>query len=106
MNKEEILEASKKEYGYKDVYSLQVQSKGMMFAAMAMLILTVVYHAYEVFNGRDSYSAFDSITSLYITVFFGYEAIKMKENRKFHISMSVMWGIITILAILNYFKVF
>ena len=46
MEKEEILEASKKENKNKDVYEIQVESKGATYAGLSMLILALIFYTY------------------------------------------------------------
>lgn len=53
MNKEEILEASKKENKNKDVHALQVETKGASYAGIAMLILAFIFFVYEIATGKE-----------------------------------------------------
>lgn len=105
MNKEEILEASKKENKNKDVYALQVETKGASYAGITMLILAFIFFVYEIATGKGSNPAFYSIITTYNTVLWGYKAIKIEAGRKLNIFNSLIWGILTIMLILFYFKV-
>ena len=105
MKKEEILEASKKENKNKDMYELQVGTKGANIACISMLILTLIYFSYEIFTGKGSNPAFYSIITIYNTVLYGYKATKIEKNRKLNITTSVIWGLLTLLLIASYFKV-
>ena len=105
MKKEEILEASKKENKNKDIYALEVETKGATWAAMFMLLLTFVYFTYEIMSGKGQNPALYSIITIYETVLYGYKAIKIKEHRKLNIVTSIIWGLLTIAFILEYFKI-
>lgn len=54
MNKEEILEESRKENKKKDVYEIEIENRGSKYAAVAMLILVNVYYVFEVFTEKGS----------------------------------------------------
>ncbi len=105
MKKEEVLEASKKENKNKDMYEIQVEAKGANYAGIAMLLLAFVFYSYEIFSGKGSNPAFYSIITIYNAVLFGYKAIKIEKKRKLSIITSVIWGLLTIMLILDYFKV-
>ena len=105
MEKEEILEASKKENKNKDVYEIQVESKGATYAGLSMLILALIFYTYEIFSGKGSNPAFYSIITIYNAVLFGYKAIKLDKRKGLYVFTSVVWGILTIMLILDYFKV-
>ena len=105
MKKEEILEKSKKDNKNKDMYAIQVEAKGATFAGISMLILAAIYYAYEIFTGKGSNPALYSIITIYNAVLYGYKAIKIETRRKLSIFTSVIWGLLTIMLILSYFKV-
>ena len=105
MKKEEILEASKKENKNKDIYAVEVEAKSSQIAGICMLILASVYFCYEIFTGKGQNPAFYSLIAIYESVLYGYKAIKIKEKRKLSITTSVIWGLLTLLLILEYFKV-
>ena len=105
MKKEEILEASKKENKNKDMYAIQVEAKGGTYASVAMLVLALIYYGYEIFTGKGSNPAFYSIITIYNSVFYGYKALKVEERRKLSIATSIIWTLLTIGLILDYFKV-
>ena len=105
MEKEDILEASKKENKNKDMYEVQVESKGAMYAGLSMLILALIFYTYEIISGKGSNPAFYSIITIYNAVLFGYKAIKIENRRKLCIFTSVVWSILTIMLVLDYFKV-
>lgn len=105
MKKEEILEASKKENKNKDVYAIEVESNGAKYAGITMVILAAVYYIYEILTGKGSNPALYSIVAVYNAILYGYKAIKMKERKALHIFTSIIWGLLTIMLILAYFKV-
>ena len=86
-------------------YEIEVESKGAIFASVAMLLLALIYFSYEIFTGKGSNPALYSIITIYNAVIFGYKAIKVEKNRKINITTSVIWGLLTLMLILSYFKV-
>lgn len=105
MKKEEILEASKKENKNKDIYAAEVEAKSSQIAGISMLILASVYFCFEILTGKGQNPAFYSLIAIYESVLYGYKAIKIKEKRKLSIATSVIWGLLTLMLVLEYFKV-
>lgn len=105
MKKEQILELSKKENKNKDIFIMQVDSKGTTYAVISMLILAFIFYIYEMKSGKGTNLAFYSIITCYNAILYGYRAIKIKEKRKLTIFTSAVWSILTIIFILEYFKV-
>ena len=105
MKKEEILEASKKENKKKDMYEIQVSAKGCEYAAVSMLLLAFVFFTYEIITDRGSNPAFYSLITLFNAVSFGYKAVKIEKDRKLNVFTSIIWGVLTIMLCLQYFKV-
>ena len=105
MKKEEILEKSKKENKNKDMYAIEVEAKGANYAGIAMLLLAFVYFIYEIFTGKGSNPAFYSIITIYNAILYGYKAIKIETHRKLNAFTSFVWGLLTLMLILSYFKV-
>ena len=105
MKKEERLEASRKENKKKDIYEIEVETKGCKMAAFAMLILATIYFCYEIFAGIGTNNTLYSLIAIYCTVEYGYKAIKIEKNRKLNTFTSVIWGLVTLTIILEYFKV-
>lgn len=105
MDKEEILEESRKENKKKDVYEIEVENKGSKYAALAMLILITVYYIFEIVTGKGSNPALYSVIAIFGAIVYGYKAIKIEKNRGLHIFTSVLWAIVTFTLILEYFKV-
>lgn len=105
MKKEEILEKSKKENKNKDMYAIEVEAKGANYAGIAMLLLAFVYFIYEIFTGKGSNPAFYSIITIYNAILYGYKAIKIGTHRKLNAFTSFVWGLLTLMLILSYFKV-
>lgn len=104
MKKEEILEASKKENKNKDIYATEIALKGANYASICTLILTGIYFAYEIFTGKGQNPALYSIIAIYNSVFYGYRTIKIKENKTINMITSILWGFVTIVLIISYFK--
>ena len=105
MKKEEILEANKKENAKKDVYEIEVDNKACKYAAMGMFILAGVLLIYEMAIDKGVNPAFYSFLSLFNAVAYGYKASKLEKNRKANIVVAVLWGIVTVVLLLCYFKV-
>ena len=104
MKKEEILEMSRKENKNKDIYETQVEAKGCTYASLTMVILATVYYCYEIFTGKGQNYSFYSIIALYCFVLYGYKAIKIEKRRSLHIFVSIIWGLTTVLSIIQYFR--
>lgn len=105
MNKEEILEKSKEENKNKDMYAIAVEAKGATIAGISVIILTGIYYIYEIISEKRENPALYSIITVYNAILFGYKAIKIKKQRKLYVLTSLIWGLLSILLILNYFKV-
>ena len=105
MKKEEILEASKKDNKKRDEYEIKVDNRGTTYAALAMLLLTSVYFIYEIVTGQGQNYSLYSILAIFNAFLYGYKAIHIEKNRKLNIFTSLIWGILTIALVLEYFKV-
>ena len=105
MKKEEILEASKRENKKKDIYELEVERKGAVVAAISMVILACIYYCYEIISAKGSNPALYSLITIYCSIVYGFKAAKIENNRKLNIFTAVIWGLLTIMLILDYFKV-
>ena len=79
--------------------------KGCEYAALAMIFLTFIYFVYDIFTGKNTNPAFYSIITIFNAVLFGYRAYKVKKSRKLNIATSFIWGLLTLLLMLEYFKV-
>ena len=104
MKKEEILEKSKKENKNKDIYALEVETKAANIAGLAIIILTAVYFTYEILSGKGTNYALYSLIALYNAIIYGYRAMKISHYRKINIFTSVIWSLLTILLVFEYFK--
>lgn len=89
----------------KDSHEIEVENKGAVIAAICMLLLAFIYFTYEIFTGQGTNPALYSIITIYNTVLFGYKAAKVEKCRKLNVFTSVVWGLLTIMLILSYFKV-
>ncbi len=104
MKKEEILEKSKKENKNKDIYALEVETKAANIAGLAMLILAAIYFTYEILSGKGTNYALYSLIAIYDAIMYGYRAIKIKEHRGLNLFTSIIWSLLTILLVVEYFK--
>lgn len=105
MNKEEILEASKKENKKRDYFSMETERNGAVIASAAMVLLAFIYYTYDIVKNGESNPAFYSFIAIYNAVLYGYRAIKMEQRRKLSIITSAVWTLLTVLSILGYFNV-
>ena len=105
MKKEEILEKSRQENKKRDEYEIRVDNKATTYAALAMLILTSVFFIYEIVTGQGQNYSLYSILAIFNSFLYGYRGIKLEENRKLNIFTSVIWGLLTVALVLEYFKV-
>lgn len=105
MDKEKILENSRRENKGKDMYALEVENQASKIAVVVMLVMALVYYCYEIFTGKGSNPAFYSLISVFNCVLYGYKAAKMEQNRKLSIFTCLVWGILTLLLVLSYFGV-
>ena len=103
MKKEEILEASRRENKNRDVYEAEVGIKATRIGALLAVILTTVYYCYEIISGKGENPALYSIITIFCSGSFAYKAMKVEKNRKLNIFTSTIWGILTIMLIINYF---
>lgn len=105
MKKEEILEKSRKENKNKDMVTLQESYKGATYAAIAMVLLAFVYFSYEMFQGKGTNYALYSLICMYNAVLNGWLALKVKESKVLRIINFAIWGLLTIMLVLEYFNV-
>ena len=105
MKKEEILEKSRNENKNKDMYAIEVESKACKYAALALIILATIYYCFEIFTGKGSNPAFYSMISLYCSIVYGAKALKIEKHRKLNTTSAIIWGILTIMLIVQYFGV-
>ena len=104
MNKEDILEKSREENKKKDVYELEMSYRGGTIAAIVMVFLAFIYYTYEIVTGKGSNPAFYSLITIYNAVFFGFKAMKIEKNRGLNIVNLVIWGLLSVMLIVLYFK--
>ena len=84
---------------------LEAENKAVKLAAIVMLFLALIYFMAEMARGNGSNPALYSMIAAFDFVLFGYKAIKIKKNRKLNAFTSIIWGLLTIMLILDYFKV-
>ena len=105
MEKDKILENSRLENKGKDFYALQVEANACKIASIVMVLLAFVYYSYEMFTGKGSNPAFYSLVTIFNAVMFGYRAVKIEEKRGLSIFACVVWGILTVMLMLDYFGI-
>jgi hypothetical protein len=105
MKKEEILEKSRKENKNKDMVTLQESYKGATYAAIAMVLLAFIYFTYEMLQGKGTNYALYSLICMYNAVLNGWLALKVKESKVLRIINFAIWGLLTIMLVLEYFNV-
>lgn len=102
MEKEKILEASRRDNKNKDYAEFENENKAVKFSAIGIVILSSIYFAMEIFiKGKTNYGWY-SIIALYNSIFYGYKAIK--DKKKLHIFNGVVWGIVSIILIIIYIQ--
>lgn len=105
MKKEEILEMSRKENKNKDMHEIEIENKGCRIASIAMLLLTTIYYCYEISTAKIHNITLYSIITIYCAIIYGYKGIKIKKNRICNVICSIIWSVLTITLVLEYFKV-
>lgn len=105
MKKEEILEKSRKENKKKDLQEIEVELKASQYASIGMLLLAFIFFTCEIVTGKGTNPAFYSLITLFNAIMFGYRGIKIEKNRSINVLTSVIWGLLTIILVLSYFKV-
>lgn len=107
MNKEEILQASRKENQNKDIFELEIISKAQRIGGLIALCVTFALIIIErvILDIGMNYGYFLIILSA-DTGLWIYKAAKLK--RKHEILLAVIWGIVTVYAavmlVLSYMK--
>ncbi len=105
MNKEEILNANRKENMKKDVYELSIEAKGYKIAAIVMFFQALAFLIYELAITDKINYAFYSFVTISNAVIYCYKGIKLEKNRRMNLFIAFGWGLVTILLFLKYFKV-
>lgn len=103
MKKDEILELSRKENKKKDAFETEVSAKAATYGCIATTVLATIYFCYEIFIGRGTNPAFYSLVTIANTFIYGYKGIKLKEKRGLYIFNTVVWGLLTVMLIVEYF---
>ena len=100
MNKDEILEASRKENKKKDLAEVEIENKAVKLAMLAVLILTSVYYCMEIIVKGVHNEGLYSIIAIYCAITYGYKAIKTKKG--IDIFCGITWSIVTIMLVVEY----
>ena len=102
MDKEKILEASRKDNQNKDYAEIENNNKATEYATIGIIILSSIYFIMELsIKGKVNYVWY-SILAVFNSIFFGYKAIK--EKKKQHIFYVVVWGIAAIILVAIFIK--
>ena len=97
MDKEKILEMSRKENNDRDLYLLEIDSKSERFAGtIAGILCFVLYLTEQIITGNKNRSLW-SIFSIYIAVDRIYKGIKLKK--KSSLIFGIIWLCIAILSV-------
>ena len=105
MKKEEVLELSRKENKKKNIYEIEVETKGCKIAAVIMLLLASIYYCYEIISGKGTNNALYSIITVYCATLYIYKGIKLEDKKGLHLLCGSIWALLTIMLVLNYFKI-
>lgn len=100
MNKEQILSASRKENQNKDIYELEVISKGQRIGGLVSICIAFLLMLIEraILDSGTNYGYFCIILSAG-TALWIYKAVKLK--RKHEMLLALLWGALDIYAAVN-----
>ncbi len=102
MEKEKILEASRKDNKNKDYADMENENKAVRCATIGIILISTIFFIMEiVVKGKTNYGLY-SILAIYNSIFYGYKAIK--DKKKLHMFNGVIWGIVAIILIVIYIK--
>ena len=102
MEKEKILEASRKDNKNKDYAEMENENRAVKYAAIGIVLLSTIYFIMEIaIKGKTNYGWY-SIIAIYNAIFYGYKAIK--DKKKLHIVNGMIWAILAIGLITMYIK--
>lgn len=95
MNKEEILRASRNENKNKDMFELEVISKGQRIGGLTALCIAFVLMIIErvILENGTNYGYYCIVMSAGFGLWI-YKAIKLKKTHE--ILLAVLWGILTV----------
>lgn len=98
MNKEEILQASRKENHNKDIFELEIISKAQRIGGLIALCVTFALMFVErvILDIGMNYGYYLIILSAGMGLWI-YKAVKLK--RKHEILLAVLWGVMTVYAV-------
>ena len=100
MNKEEILEKSRKENKNNDLVGCDVEKKAGLIIAIAIAILSLVFYALGIVLKGERNDGWLAIIAVYNAILCIYKGIALKN--KTNIVAGVIWGILTIACIILY----
>ncbi|MBQ8194192.1 MAG: hypothetical protein IJZ47_02395 [Oscillospiraceae bacterium] len=97
MNKEQILEMSRKENKEQDLYELEISSKATRVSSLICVIICAVLYVAEIMVcGNQNYGLW-TIIAAFIAGTFLYTGIKLKNKVK--IAVGILWTVIAVIAI-------
>ena len=70
-----------------------------------MLLLSFAFFKYEIATGKGNNPAFYSIITIFNAVLYTYKAIKISEKRKYNLIIGLIWSLLSVMLVLEYFKV-
>ena len=102
MEKEEILNASRRENQKKDLVEIEIENKGAKIASFGLLILSTIFYVVEItLKGVNNYGWYAMI-ALFCAISFGYKGIKLKK--KMSIINAIIWSIVTVVCVYSYIQ--
>ena len=100
MDKEKILEMSKRDNAGKDPLILDVQTKGDELAGFAVLLLCIIFKTLEYVMLKRKSFGYDCLFSSYLAVTFAYRAFRLND-KKYKIFAAV-WSISAVTALVMF----
>lgn len=100
MNKEDILEASRKENKKKDLAELEIERKGSAIGMIVGVILAFAFFCLEIFKGLGQNYGFFALILAPVAVTFIYKSIKLKKKND--IIMAVLYTIWAAICVYGY----
>jgi hypothetical protein len=96
MNKEKILEKSRKENKGQDVYEQEIMQEGGNLAAVVAVILATIFFVIQILVGSgQNYGLYAVVGSVLAT---GYIVKAVRLKRKREIFVAVVWTVLTLVC--------
>lgn len=100
MNKEEILEKSRKENKNEDLVRADIERKAGVITMITITILSLVFYTLGITLKGEKNEGWFAIIAVYNAILCMYKGIALKN--KTNIVAGVIWGILTIVCIILY----